>query len=88
VRILQNFSAAMRRAEIGDLEVRQRGERAGRVPPQSELIAETIKLLGFIVRTPAGRRVTELVRVAGHNAREGFSLMPAKTDQEFEAVTA
>lgn len=58
------------------------------MPPQPELIAETIKLLGFIVRTPAGRRVTELVRVAGHNAREGFSLIPAKTDHEFEAVTA
>ena len=35
------------------------------VPPQPELIAETINLLAFIVRTPAGRRVKELVRVDG-----------------------
>ena len=32
------------------------------VPPQPELIAETINPLVFIVRTPAGRRVTERVR--------------------------
>src|SRR6266849_434416 len=38
------------------------------VPPQPELIAETINLVAFIVRTPAGRRVKELVRVDGHSA--------------------
>ena len=37
------------------------------VPPQPELIAETIRLIAFIVRTPQGRRVTELVRVAGYD---------------------
>ncbi len=58
------------------------------VPPQPELIAETINLLVFIVRTPAGRRVTELVRVCGYNAGDGFSLTPVKLDQELEAITA
>jgi len=42
------------------------------VPPQPELIAETIKLIAFIVRTPRGRRVTEIVRLEGYDAREGF----------------
>jgi type IV secretion system protein VirB11 len=44
------------------------------VPPQPELIAETINLLAFIVRTPAGRRLKELVRVEGHSASDGFKL--------------
>jgi P-type conjugative transfer ATPase TrbB len=42
------------------------------VPPQPELIAETIKLIAFIARTAAGRRVTEMARVEGYDAREGF----------------
>jgi P-type conjugative transfer ATPase TrbB len=46
------------------------------VPPQPELIAETINLLAFIARTPAGRRVTELIRVEGYGPREGFTLAP------------
>jgi type IV secretion system protein VirB11 len=46
------------------------------VPPQPELIAETIKLIAFIVRTAGGRRVTELVRLEGYDAREGFKLVP------------
>jgi len=50
------------------------------VPPQPELIAETIKLLAFIVRTPAGRRVKELVRVERYDARDGFSLMPVEVN--------
>ena len=44
------------------------------VPPQPELIAETIKLIAFIVRTPRGRRVTEIVRLEGYDVREGFKL--------------
>jgi type IV secretion system protein TrbB len=44
------------------------------VPSQPELIAETINLILFIVRSSAGRRVTELVRVAGYDARGGFTL--------------
>ena len=48
------------------------------VPPQPELIAETIHLLAFIARTPAGRRVTELIRVEGYDSREGFTLAPVE----------
>jgi len=46
------------------------------VPPQPELIAETINLVAFIVRTTSGRRVTELVEVDGHDPRSGFKLHP------------
>jgi type IV secretion system protein VirB11 len=58
------------------------------VPPQPELIAETINLLVFIVRSSAGRRVTEVVRVGGYNARDGFALTPVKLDEGLEAITA
>jgi type IV secretion system protein VirB11 len=51
------------------------------VPPQPELIAETIDLIAFIVRTPTGRRVTELVRVDGYEPRSGFQLVPIDADQ-------
>jgi P-type conjugative transfer ATPase TrbB len=44
------------------------------VPPQPELIAETIHLIAFIERTPAGRRVTEIVRVAGYHPSASFRL--------------
>ena len=46
------------------------------VPPQPELIAETINLVAFIVRTTSGRRVTELVEVHGHDPRNGFKVRP------------
>ncbi|HVB80616.1 MAG TPA: P-type conjugative transfer ATPase TrbB [Candidatus Binataceae bacterium] len=46
------------------------------VPPQAELIAETIHLLAFIARTSEGRRVTEMVRVQGHDPEHGFKLTP------------
>ena len=49
------------------------------MPPQPELIAETIKLIAFIVRTRADRRVTELVRVEGYDSRTGFRLAATKT---------
>jgi len=45
------------------------------VPPQPELIAETINLIAFIVRTPRGRRITELVRVEGYHPQSGFELV-------------
>jgi type IV secretion system protein TrbB len=48
------------------------------VPPQPELIAETIKLITFITRTPAGRRVTELLRVEDYQTSAGFGLAPAE----------
>ncbi len=44
------------------------------VPPQTDLIAETINLVAFIVRTNNGRRVTELVEVDRHDPRSGFKL--------------
>ena len=47
------------------------------VPPQPELIAETIDLIAYIVRTTKGRKVTELVRVESYDAREGFRLEAA-----------
>jgi type IV secretion system protein TrbB len=50
------------------------------VPPQPELIAETINLLAFIVRTSQGRRVKELVRVEGYNARDGFKILPVEVN--------
>ena len=46
------------------------------VPPQPDLIVETINLVGFIVRTNNGRRVTELVEVDGYDSRSGFYLRP------------
>jgi type IV secretion system protein VirB11 len=47
------------------------------VPPQPELIAETIQLIAFIARTAKGRSVTELVRVEGYDPREDFRLSAA-----------
>jgi P-type conjugative transfer ATPase TrbB len=46
------------------------------VPPQHDLIAETINLVAFIVRTNNGRRVSELIEVDGHDPRSGFNLRP------------
>jgi Flp pilus assembly CpaF family ATPase len=71
--------AAIADPAITDIIVNEDGrvsslvQEAG-VPPQPELIAETIDLIAFIVRTPEGRKVTELVRVKSYHAREGFRL--------------
>ncbi len=46
------------------------------VPPQPELIGETIDLLAFITRTPTGRRVSEVVALEGYSQGEGFKLTP------------
>jgi type IV secretion system protein VirB11 len=46
------------------------------VPPQPDLIAQTVELLVFIARTPGGRRVTELVTVDGYEPTTGFKLSP------------
>jgi len=51
------------------------------VPPQRELIAESINLLAFIARTPAGRRLKELVCVEGYNFRDGFRLLRMETNR-------
>ena len=50
------------------------------VPPQPELIAETINLLAFIVRAQVGRRVKEIVRVNGYDSRDGFKLTPVEVN--------
>lgn len=46
------------------------------VPPQPELIAETVHLLAFMARTPKGRSITEMVRVEGYDSEHGFKLTP------------
>jgi hypothetical protein len=51
------------------------------VPAQPELIAEAINLLAFIVRTPQGRRVTELARVERYDARDDFIVNPVQVSQ-------
>jgi P-type conjugative transfer ATPase TrbB len=44
------------------------------VPPQPRLIAEAVDLLISIVRTPAGRRIQEIVRVAGYSPSSGYEI--------------
>jgi len=56
------------------------------VPPQPELIAETIQLIAFIARTGQGRRVTELVRVDGYDPRAGFRLAPVAITEPHAAA--
>ena len=58
------------------------------VPPQPELIAETINLIVFIVRLGKGRRVTEAVRVDGYSPANGFALSSIKPDQGIQAIKA
>jgi len=58
------------------------------VPPQPELIAETVNLVVFIVGTATGRQIRELVHVEKYSAREGFSLSSAKLDQLLQAPKA
>src|SRR5206468_7196199 len=40
-------------------------------PPQPRLVAETVNLVAFIVRTPEGRRIKELVRLSAYDADRG-----------------
>jgi P-type conjugative transfer ATPase TrbB len=51
-------------AHAGLIRLEQLVQEAG-VPPQPSLIAEAVDLLVVIVRTPRGRRVTEIARVRG-----------------------
>jgi P-type conjugative transfer ATPase TrbB len=47
------------------------------VPPQPRLVAETVDLVAFIVRTPEGRRIRELARVNAYDAaRSSYILEP------------
>jgi type IV secretion system protein VirB11 len=50
------------------------------VPPQPELIAETVDLIAFIVRKPDGRHLKELVRVEGYSVSEGYRLTPIEPE--------
>jgi type IV secretion system protein VirB11 len=58
------------------------------VPPQPELIAETINLIVFIARMAKGRRVSEVVRVDGYSPANGFALSSIKPDQGIQAIEA
>jgi P-type conjugative transfer ATPase TrbB len=58
------------------------------VPPQPELIAETINLIVFIVRVARGRRINEVVRVDGYSPANGFALTSIKPDQGTQAIGA
>jgi type IV secretion system protein TrbB len=51
-------------AHAGLIRLEQLVQEAG-IPPQPALIAEAVDLLVVIVRTPRGRRVTEIARVRG-----------------------
>jgi len=47
------------------------------VPPQPHLVAETVDLVVFIVRTPDGRRVRELAHVSRYDrTQESYVLEP------------
>jgi len=58
------------------------------VPPQPRLVAETVDLVVFIVRTPEGRRVRELARVNAYDVAHGSYVLepvcPAPTEVEYE----
>jgi type IV secretion system protein TrbB len=45
------------------------------VPPQPRLVAETVDLVAFIVRTPEGRRIRELARLKAYDASQGNYLL-------------
>ena len=53
-------------------------EEAG-VPPQPELIGETVNMLAFMERTAGGRSLRELLKVQGHDETDGFRLEPANS---------
>jgi P-type conjugative transfer ATPase TrbB len=61
-------SAAAALTRLGSLV-----QEAG-VPPQPDLISQTVNVLAFITRTPKGRRVTEMVRVEGYDPAFGFKI--------------
>ena len=59
-------------AHAGLIRLEQLVQEAN-VPPQPALIAEAVDLIVVIVRTPTGRRVTEVARVLGTSA-SGYTL--------------
>ena len=54
------------------------------VPPQPPLIAEAIDLIVYITRTLDGRRVEQLVRVAGYDPVTGYRLEPVAAELQEE----
>ena len=59
-------------AHAGLIRLEQLVQEAN-VPPQPALIAEAVDLIVVIVRTPTGRRVTEVARVLGASS-SGYTL--------------
>ncbi|MGH7708980.1 MAG: ATPase, T2SS/T4P/T4SS family, partial [Vulcanimicrobiaceae bacterium] len=59
-------------AHAGLIRLEQLVQEAN-VPPQPALIAEAIELIVVIVRTPTGRKITELARVRGASS-SGYAL--------------
>jgi type IV secretion system protein TrbB len=61
-------------AHAGLIRLEQLVQEAN-VPPQPALIAEAVDLIVVIVRTPSGRKITEVARVRGARA-SGYELDP------------
>jgi len=61
-------------AHAGLIRLEQLVQEAN-VPPQPALIAEAVDLIVVIVRTPSGRKITEIARVRGARA-SGYELDP------------
>jgi Flp pilus assembly CpaF family ATPase len=51
------------------------------VPPQHHLVAEAIHLIAVVEGSNAGRRVTDLVRVAGLDRDDRYALDRSATTQ-------
>ena len=47
------------------------------------LIAEAVDVVAFIEKTQEGRRVTEIIRVTGHDRQQGYMLEPADAPELF-----
>jgi P-type conjugative transfer ATPase TrbB len=58
------------------------------VPPQPRLVAETVDLVVFIVRTPEGRRVRELAQVNAYDAALGSYVLEPVCSAPTEAEHA
>ena len=58
------------------------------VPPQSRLVAETVDIVAFIVRTPEGRRIRELARVSAFDAERGTYVLEPVCPVDMEAEHA
>ena len=50
---------------------------------QKEEVAQAIDVVVFIEKTQEGRRVTEIIRVTGHDRQQGYMLEPADAPELF-----